>query len=184
MENLVIRKTMPEDLETLLQLKIDAFMDEFELFQYEKHPLYQPIVRSCNLAHADDDYMFSHDWHQYFSTLDQQGAGDFSYVAIQNESIIGAVCALPGEYSGEEYAGIPLQEYNVIICIYVHPEHKNRGIGTKLLAFMEQQHADRPWILDTPEISVKNQHFYAKCGYKKKLLEDGKYVFIIERDTQ
>ena len=34
MENLVIRKTMPEDLETLLQLKIDAFMDEFELFQY------------------------------------------------------------------------------------------------------------------------------------------------------
>lgn len=72
--------------------------------------------------------MFSHDWHQYFSTLDQQGAGDFSYVAMQNESIIGAVCALPGEYSGEEYAGIPLQEYNVIICIYVHPEHKNRGI--------------------------------------------------------
>ena len=169
---------MPEDLDTLFQLKIDSFNDEFQLFQYGKYSCYQQAVQSCNPEHADDVYMFSHGWHQLFSTLDQQGCGDFSYVATLNDSIVGAVCALPGEHSGEEYAGIPLQEYYVLICIYVHPEYKNKGIGTKLLSYMEQQHTDRSWILDTPEISAKNQHFYTKCGYKKKQLVDGRFAFV------
>lgn len=128
--------------------------------------------------------MFSHGWHQLFSTLDQQGCGDLSYVAILNDSIIGAVCTLSGEHSGEEYAGIPLQEYFVLVCIYAHPKYKNQGSGIKLLTFIEQQHTDRSWILDTPEISVKNQHYYVKCGYKKKQLEDGKDVFIKEKNEQ
>lgn len=181
MENPVIRKAMREDMETLFQLKIASFKDEFDLFRYGDHPHYQKITQGCNPEQADEFYMFSHGWHELFSTLDEQGCGDFSYVATIDGKIIGAVCMLPGEHSGEEYVGIPLEEYNVLICIYVHPEYKNRGIGTKLLSYMEQQHTNRSWILDTPEVSPKNQHFYKKCGYTKKQLSNGKKVFIKER---
>jgi len=51
--------------------------------------------------------------------------------------------------------------------LIVHPNHQNRGIGTRLLQAAESQYpnAER-YELFTSQKSEKNLHLYAKCGYR------------------
>jgi ribosomal protein S18 acetylase RimI-like enzyme len=51
--------------------------------------------------------------------------------------------------------------------LIVHPDHQNRGIGTRLLRAAEDQfpEADR-YELFTGHKSVKNLHIYQKNGYR------------------
>ncbi|HEX3046594.1 MAG TPA: GNAT family N-acetyltransferase [Bacillota bacterium] len=52
--------------------------------------------------------------------------------------------------------------------IAIIPSCQSLGIGTKAMAFMEQ---DNPggtfWCLTTPEGTPRNRHFYEKLGYHK-----------------
>lgn len=51
--------------------------------------------------------------------------------------------------------------------LIVHPDHQNRGIGTKLLQAAENQYPDaQRYELFTSHKSEKNLHIYRKSGYK------------------
>jgi len=51
--------------------------------------------------------------------------------------------------------------------LIVHPDHQNRGLGTRLLLAAETQfpNAGR-YVLFTSHRSVKNLHLYTRCGYR------------------
>ncbi|MBN1285503.1 MAG: GNAT family N-acetyltransferase [Anaerolineae bacterium] len=50
--------------------------------------------------------------------------------------------------------------------IFIEPAHQNRGIGTQVMALVEQRFPDaRRWTLGTPKWNLRTQHFYQKVGY-------------------
>ena len=166
MENITFRPSKPEDASTLFEVKIAAFADEFKEFNYAAQG-YQDAVDDCSTEKAKDDGMFSRKWHEGFCSGQ---FGDWSLVIEANSKIIGQICALSGQH---QYFIDTYSEYNmtgnvnVIFCIYVLPEFKNKGIGKMAMEYIEQLHPADKWILDTPKVSLKNKHFYEKCGYKQ-----------------
>lgn len=109
------------------------------------------------------DKMFSMEWHKRICSF-----GNYTLVIEDGEKIIGSIVALPGKHSGHFYQGYDLSQddINVLVCIYVLPEYKNRGVGAMAMDYMERLKPAKKWILDTPDVSVKNKRFYEKCGYK------------------
>lgn len=93
--------------------------------------------------HQTIDEVFSEFHHQLFLKVEIQGR------------IIGSVRSYVEE--GTCYIG----------KLIVHPDHQNRGIGTRLLRAAEDQfpEADR-YELFTGHKSVKNLHIYQKNGYR------------------
>jgi len=66
------------------------------------------------------------------------------------------------------------------ICI--HPEHHNKGYGTKAMELIENQFIDiSKWTLGTPHYSVRNQHLYEKMGYKKIAVTEDGFLFLYEK---
>ena len=49
--------------------------------------------------------------------------------------------------------------------IVVDPALHGQGIGTHAMRFIEQQHPNAHWTLDTPTWATRNHHFYEKLGY-------------------
>jgi L-amino acid N-acyltransferase YncA/N-acetylglutamate synthase-like GNAT family acetyltransferase len=69
--------------------------------------------------------------------------------------------------------------------LIVHPDHQNRGIGTRLLQAAEGRYpnADR-YELFTSHKSEKNLHIYGKCGYrpfKTKVISDEVSLVFLEK---
>ena len=57
---------------------------------------------------------------------------------------------------------------NRLGTIFIDPEYQNRGIGYQTWQFIEQTYPDtKSWTLGTPSYSLKNHHFYEKCGFVK-----------------
>ena len=72
----------------------------------------------------------------------------------ENGTIIGSVRAT--EKNGTVYIG----------KLMVHPEHRCKGYGTKLLSEIESCYPDRRYELFTSTRSVDNIRLYEKVGYK------------------
>ena len=52
--------------------------------------------------------------------------------------------------------------------IFLLPEHQNRGFGTQIMNFLENEYPKvKKWTLCTPHKNTKNQYFYEKFGYEK-----------------
>ncbi|MBN1305565.1 MAG: GNAT family N-acetyltransferase [Anaerolineales bacterium] len=72
--------------------------------------------------------------------------------------------------------------------IIVHPDHQNRGLGTRLLQAIEERfsHAGR-YELFTSTNSHRNLYLYQKLGYKqtrqKKLNETTTLIFLTKEGT-
>ncbi|MBU1669951.1 MAG: GNAT family N-acetyltransferase [Actinobacteria bacterium] len=71
--------------------------------------------------------------------------------------------------------------------LIVHPEHQDRGIGTRLMERMEGEfpEADR-FELFTGHLSGKNLHVYEKLGYRefrRKLVSDRLALVYLEKVT-
>lgn len=162
------RPAVPSDAESLFQVKIAAFGEEFRRFGYSDHEPYREAVADCHPDRAKDDGMFSRKWHEGFCS--GYLGGDWSLVILADSRIIGQVCAFPGDFAPlnfpAQYPGYDLSgKANVLFCVYVLPEYQDRGIGQMAMRKMEALHPADKWILDTPRVSPKNGHFYAKCGY-------------------
>ena len=158
--DITFRSVRPKDAKALFDVKIAAYGDEFREFQYAQQG-YQEAVDDCNAKRPDG--MFSRKWHKMFSSRKQR---DWSLVMLDGKKIIGQIIAFPGKYFKENYAAYDMSgSVNVIFCIYVLPEYKNRGVGQMAMEHMERLRPADKWILDTPKISPKNKHFYEKCGY-------------------
>lgn len=164
LENISFRPAKPEDANVLFEVKIAAYGDEFKLFDYGKDERYKESVEDCHVDKAKDEGMFSRKWHEAFCSP----FGDWTLAMEADTKVIGSICAQPGRYFKNEYPEYDMSEdVNVLFCVYVLPEYKNKGIGCKAIEYMEKLHPAGKWILDTPDISWKNKHFYEKCGYKK-----------------
>ena len=162
--NISFRTAKPEDADTLFKIKIAAYDDEFKKFNYAEQG-YQDVVEDCHTDRAKDEGMFSRKWHEIFCS---EQDGIWSMVIEDDSNIIGQIVVCSGQI---EYFSNPYSEYdmtgnvNILFCIYVSPEYKNKGIGEMAMAYMQQLHSADKWILDTPKISLKNKHFYEKCGF-------------------
>jgi Sortase and related acyltransferases len=161
--NITFRTARAQDAEVLRAVKIAAFSDEFDQFPYaEADDIFKTIVADSNASEPKEN-MFSLDWHKLFCSF-----GEYSQVILDDDKIIGCVSALPGKHSSCDYEGydVSADDVNVILCIYVLPEYKNKGVGKTAMDYMEQLLPAKKWILDTPDVSGKNKRFYEKCGYK------------------
>jgi GNAT superfamily N-acetyltransferase len=63
---------------------------------------------------------------------------------------------------------------NELGTIFVDPLHQDSGIGTRAWQYIEATYPyTREWTLGTPIWSLKNHHFYEKCGfYRLETTED------------
>jgi len=164
MEKITFRETTPNDADTLFNIKILSYRHEYKEFNYAKNG-YKDVVDDCDVNMAREDGMFSRKWHEIFSS---QYPGCWSLVIEIDNKIIGQIVAISGEnkHIADNYSSYDMTgNVNIIFCIYVLPEYKNKGIGKMAMEYMEQLHPADKWILDTPKISPKNKHFYEKCGY-------------------
>ena len=162
MKNITFRPATLNDAETLYSVKLSAFSDEFEKFKYaETDSIFENIVEDSKSDNPKEE-MFSMDWHKRVCSF-----GNYTLVIEDEAKIIGSIVTLPGKHSGHEYPNVNMSDddLNVLICLYVLPEYKNKGIGQLAIKNMEALHPDKKWILDTPDVSIKNKHFYEKCGY-------------------
>lgn len=64
--------------------------------------------------------------------------------------------------------------------IFIDPKYQNQGVGMRVMNEIEAIYSGScKWWLDTPKWSVRNHHFYTKCGFTK-VGEDGD-MFIFEK---
>ena len=164
MDNITFQPAAPKDAKALFEAKKAAYGDEFIQFEYARQG-YQSAVDDCGAKKPKSDGMFSRKWHKTFCSGQH---GDRSLVIRDGSKIIGQICAFPGDnqYFRDTYAEYDMSgSVNVIFCIYVLPEYKNRGVGQMAMEHMERLHPADKWILDTPKVSPKNKRFYEKCGY-------------------
>ena len=85
-------------------------------------------------------------------------------------------------YNGEIIGGalilIESNQVHNLGRIFIDPNFQNQGIGMKVMKEIERIFPEcNKWWLDTPIWSVKNHHFYSKCGFTKVREEDDLYIF-------
>ncbi len=82
----------------------------------------------------------------------------FNYVAVDGDKIAGYVVAIPLDNSSAD-----------VESIAVDPSYQGSGVGSKLLAYIEEEMKARGFSLSVLEVREKNQEglkFYEKNGYK------------------
>ncbi|MEK5320913.1 GNAT family N-acetyltransferase [Paenibacillus sp. FSL L8-0644] len=83
-----------------------------------------------------------------------------------------------GEIIGGAMIFVECNQVHNLGRIFIDPNFKNQGIGTKMMEKIESKFPDSTeWWLDTPSWSVKNHHFYSKCGFTKVREEGDLYIF-------
>ncbi|MEW8957247.1 GNAT family N-acetyltransferase [Clostridium sp.] len=81
---------------------------------------------------------------------------DKKYYKIIYDNALAGVLLI--SYTGREHARVDR--------LYINPGFQNKGIGSKVIALMEEMYPRvRIWTLDTSQKSIRNHHFYEKNGY-------------------
>ncbi len=97
-----------------------------------------------------------------------------NYKAIIDQQIIGSVRGYVQE--GTLYIG----------KLIVHPDFQGKGIGTKLLEYIENDHKGLRKELFTSDKSIRNIRLYERCGYtpfKTKPVSDDLNMIYLEKDA-
>ncbi|WP_019636694.1 GNAT family N-acetyltransferase [Paenibacillus fonticola] len=103
----------------------------------------------------------SEDWQ-----IDMMNHGHYFKIVLDDVIVGGAIIFIDGN-----------QIHN-LGRIYIDPQYQNQGIGTQAMQEIEQKfEGARKWWLDTPCWSLRNHHFYSKCGYTKVNEADGQFIF-------
>ena len=72
--------------------------------------------------------------------------------------------------------GFPTKDNRVLVHqVFVHPEHSNKGLGTKLLTELINQNPDKDHFLTTGTDNDAAKRVYEKCGFEQKELVKGYY---------
>lgn len=78
------------------------------------------------------------------------------YKILAGEQIIGGI--IVHNEGNEEY---------YLHRLFIDPAFQQRGVASQALTFLEANFPARRWTLHTPNLNLRNQHFYEKRGYKK-----------------
>lgn len=115
------------------------------------------------------------------------GYADGSLIRLLNtkEGYISEKICVDGVIVGA-YTIVPGTEAYTLEMLFLHPQRKCKGMGLEVWKHMEENYANaEKWVLETPDYSKRNHHFYEKCGFhfeKENVYEDGSksWVFVKE----
>lgn len=66
--------------------------------------------------------------------------------------------------------------------LFINPACASKGIGSMVWKDIEKEYNEaKIWILETPDYSKRNHHFYEKCGFEKigeHVFKDGAKSFV------
>jgi GNAT superfamily N-acetyltransferase len=149
-----------EDAEQLTEVSIAAFDDDSRV--------YREIESGGPPGYNSIEWQISvMEWSNY-------------HKIILDGKIIGGIIVFKSKEDGSYFLG----------RIFIEPSYQNKGYGKKAMKYIEEYYLDsKKWQLDTPQWSVRNHHFYEKCGYIRTGVqgEDGyKYEkdgYKYEKDT-
>lgn len=66
------------------------------------------------------------------------------------------------------YTIIKDEDIYTLDMLFINPTCASKGIGTKVWKDIEKEYTEaKTWMLETPDYSKRNHHFYEKCGFKK-----------------
>lgn len=86
---------------------------------------------------------------------------------LKLENAVSKVICADGRMIGE-YTVRQSAETCTLEMFFIDPLYASRGIGTRVWMDMEREHGDgKTWLLETPDYSLRNHHFYEKCGFEK-----------------
>ena len=141
MDGIEIKQVSLEDVDMILQLQIQAYLSEAEIYNDYSIP---PLIQSFNEIKQE----FSQ---QVFLKAIEKGKEEGDPATMM---IVGSVRAYLER--GTAYIG----------RLIVKPEYQNKGIGTKLMQAIEQhfKFANR-YELFIGHKSTRNLHLYQKLGY-------------------
>lgn len=80
------------------------------------------------------------------------------------------------------YTIIKDKDIYTLDMLFIDPSVSSKGLGSKVWKDIESTyHEAKMWMLETPDYSTRNHHFYEKCGFKKMgehSFEDGSRSFV------
>jgi ribosomal protein S18 acetylase RimI-like enzyme len=144
MDGIEIKQALLEDVDMILQLQIQAYLSEAEIYNDYSIP---PLIQSFNEIKQE----FSQ---KVFLKAIEKGKEEEEEGGNQTMTIVGSVRACLDR--GTAYIG----------RLIVKPEYQNKGIGTILMQAIEQhfKFANR-YELFTGHKSNRNLHLCQKLGY-------------------
>lgn len=144
---LIVEKALKTDADTLANIQKASFDDESKQF-------------NNNESGGPPGYD-SIKWQE-----EMMNYGDYYKVLLDGKIIGGAIIIT--ESNGVHNLG----------RIFLDAKYQNQGIGKKVMKEIERIYGDtNKWWLDTPRWSVRNHHFYEKCGFTKVREEGDLYIF-------
>ena len=145
MDGIEIKQASLEDADMILQLQIQAYLTEAEIYNDYGIP---PLIQSFNEIKQEFSQQVFLKAIEKGEEEEEEGGGD------QTMTIVGSVRAYLKR--GTAHIG----------RLIVKPEYQNKGIGTKLMQAIEQhfKFANR-YELFTGHKSTRNLHLYQKLGY-------------------
>ncbi len=149
MDGIEIKQALLEDADMILQLQIQAYLSEAEIYNEYSIP---PLIQSFNEIKQE----FSQ---QVFLKAEEKEAEEKE--AEEKEGDQGMMIA--GSVRAYHERGT-----TYIRRLIVKPEYQNKGIGTKLMQAIEQhfKFANR-YELFTGHKSTRNLYLYQKLGYQE-----------------
>jgi len=142
-----VEKAIPEDAKYLADIQKASFDDESRRFNNQE-------------AGGPPGYD-SEEWQK-----DIMNHGQYFKIVLDLETVGGAIIF------------IDQQQVHCLGRIYIDPAHQNQGIGSQAISAIEGKFPNaRTWWLETPKWSIKNHHFYEKCGYHKVGEQNDEFIF-------
>ncbi len=85
--------------------------------------------------------------------------------AYMDDKVVGFTQLFPS------FSSVSLQKLYILNDLFVHPEYRNKGIGSKLIAFVQKIAVEQNWkgfLLETAKDNPA-QYLYEKMGFEKDL---------------
>lgn len=136
--NLTYRKMKEEDIKALVPIMKAAFDEDTRMH-----------------TDLEEDGPFGYD---DGSLLESELAhrNTDSYVIFVNDHIAGGYCV------------IDMERTCTLDLLFLNPAYCSLGIGSRVWKHIEESYPDcDTWLVETPDYSTRNHHFYEKCGFRK-----------------
>jgi GNAT superfamily N-acetyltransferase len=95
---------------------------------------------------------------------------------LQTEDTVSKVILCDEQVIGE-YTVSKKKDVLTLEMFFIDPKYSSQGIGFRIWKDIKQIYPEAiKWYVETPDYSIRNRHFYEKCGFKvikEKVYENG-----------